>query len=308
MIRNYRVDHVAQVVDDLEPWVRWLTDVFGFRVTHRWQDHGLGYRGMRMSTPGIRPHSWVVMEAEGSSGHPGLHHVGIEVPDLPVAIAELERRRMKVRVLDPGRWVEVSLSPPEGGVGMLFWIRGPGAPGLPGEQPVDETVTSDGGSTVGIVAINHVCQAFRDRDHLAKWYAGLAGFVEVWRTPEGVYPDMADLVLSVPGSEMYWEIMSPRGEDSFVERFLEKNGPTGHHVTFQVGDWRQAVAACRARGVPTFGEESGVLDGAEWHHLFIHPRDAAGTLVQLFWESHPGVWIRSKHVAPVEMGVKSSWI
>lgn len=306
-MRIYRVDHVAQVVDDLAAQIRSLTTVFGFRVTHRWHDPDAGYRGARLSVPGTRGHSWVVMEPDGSEalvpswyerngGRPGLHHVGVEVLDLPATLAELKERGVGTTVLDPERWVEASLSPPGHGAGMLFWLRGPGRAGLPGEERARDRQPHDDRGTVDVVAVNHVCQAFPDRDKLAAWYSELAGFVELWRTPEGQYPDMADCVLGIPGSAIFWEIMSPRGPDSFVDRYLGKKGPVGHHVTLQVGDWDRAIAACAAHGIPTFGVESGTVDGAEWKHLFIHPRDAAGTLLQLFWEGAEGVWVRSKHV------------
>src|SRR5690606_28183762 len=69
----------------------------------------------------------------------------------------------------------------------------------PSSSPANGRAALDGPS-LGIVALDHVCQAFPDRDELARWYRDLAGFVQVWRTPEGAYPDMADLVLNIPGS------------------------------------------------------------------------------------------------------------
>lgn len=297
MIRTYRIDHIAQVVDNHDAQVEVMTDVFGFTATHSW--HGNGFRGTRLAVPGNRGHSWVVMHAE--DGGTGIHHVAIEVPDLAAAQAELGRRGVGVEVLEEGRWIAASLSPPAHQPGLPVWIRGPQAPGLPGESPL-RTETPHPEGTVGITAINHVCQAFADRDELSSWLTDLAGFVEVWRTPDGTYPDMADLVLSIPGSEIYWEIMSPVGDGSFVERFLGRQGPVGHHVTFEVADWEHALTVCEQREVPIFGVEEGFVDDARWKHLFIRPQYTAGTLVQLFWESRPGVWVRSKHVAPVEKG------
>jgi methylmalonyl-CoA/ethylmalonyl-CoA epimerase len=56
----------------------------------------------------------------------------------------------------------------------------------------------------------------------------------------------------------------PRGEDSFIEKFLSRNGAAAHHVTFQVAEWDTALAACEHHGVPTFDDEEGVTDGAAW--------------------------------------------
>jgi methylmalonyl-CoA/ethylmalonyl-CoA epimerase len=91
----------------------------------------------------------------------------------------------------------------------------------------------------------------------------------------------------------------PRGEDSFIDKFLARNGAAAHHVTFQVADWDSALAACEHHEIPTFDTEEGVTDGARWRHTFIHPKQTGGVLVQLFWEQRPGVWVRSDKIPPV---------
>jgi methylmalonyl-CoA/ethylmalonyl-CoA epimerase len=317
-VRVYRVDHVAQVVDDLASQRVRLTTAFGFSATHEWHDAALGYRGARLTVPGSRGHSWVLMEPDGTEslvpswyaeagGRPGLHHVGMEVTDLPATLAALEAQGIRAETLDSGRWAQVSLSSTKRAPGMLFWLRGPGRAGLPAEQRVSSPRVVDDRATVGITAINHISQASADCDELARRYSEVAGFVELWRTPEGQYPDLADCVLAVPGSAILLEILSPRGDNSFVDRFLHSRGPVGHHVTFQVEDWDRAVAACRTHGLRLFGAESGTVDGAEWNHAFIDPRDMAGTLLQLFWESEEGVWVRSKHVSATRRDLKAEW-
>ena len=199
----------------------------------------------------------------------------------------------------PGRWLEASLSPPEHGPGVLWRLRGPGSLDMCGDTSGTEAPPgSPDGPPLGVVALDHVCQAFPDRDALARWYHGLAGFVQVWRTPEDEHPDMADLVLNIPGSTICWEVITSRGEDSFIDRFLERSGPAAHHVTFEVDDWDKAMAACEHHGTPTFDDEEGVTDGAAWKHTFIHPKHTGGVLVQLFWEERPGVWGRSDKIPP----------
>lgn len=107
---------------------------------------------------------------------------------------------------------------------------------------------------------------------------------------------MADLVMNIPGSAICWEIIMPRGEDSFIDRFLERSGAAAHHVTFEVADWDQAMRACEHHETPTFGENDGSTDGAAWKDVFIHPKHTGGVLVQLFWEERPGVWVRSDKI------------
>ena len=301
----YRIDHVAQAVPELEPQVAKLANVFGFRLTHRWDNSSLGLRGARLEVPG--GHVWQVLAPTGAGtlqtwldehgGRPGLHHVGVEVPDLDAAVSEMDEHGIKVTDGVPGKWVEASLSPPSHGAGVLFRLRGPGTLTMTGEEaavPVPASVVD--GPTLGITDLDHICQAFLDRDELAAWYADLLGFVEVWRTPDDEHPDMADLVLNVPGSSICWEVIAPRGEGSFIEKFFSRNGPAAHHVTFQVASWEAVTDAARFHDLPLFDEEEGVTDGARWRHVFVHPKHTGGVLVQLFWEEHPGVWVRSDKV------------
>ncbi|HEY0453827.1 VOC family protein [Actinophytocola sp.] len=310
-MRIYRIDHVAQLVPDLDAQVSLLSTVFGFRPVERWDNPVAGTRGVRLDIPGSSGHTWLVLSpTDGSSplrtwldehgGRPGLHHVGVEVPDLDATLSELSSLGIKLTDGMPGRWAEASLSPPEHGPGVLFRMRGPGTLAMCGDdRPTPVSPDTVDGPTVGVVALDHICQAFLDRDELARWYADLAGFVQVWRTAEDEHPDMADLVLNVPGSSICWEVIMPRGKDSFIEKFFARNGAAAHHVTFQVADWDAALAALAFHDVPTFDEESGVTDGAAWKHTFVHPKQTGGVLVQLFWEERPGVWVRSDKIPPV---------
>lgn len=308
-MRIYRIDHVAQVTPDLDAQSALLERLFGFRRTLSWDNPGQGVRGVRLAIPGSwgqvwevlapsgSPDSWVQAALDANGGRGGFHHVAAEVPDLAAARAEIEG--LGIEVSEGNGWIEAVLTPPKAGGGVPFRLRGPGGLALCGDETaVPARSQPPDGPDLGIVMLDHVCQAFGDRDELARWYAELAGFVQVWRTPIDELPDMADLVLNIPGSATCWEVIMPRGEDSFIDRFLAKNGPAVHHVTFQVADWDAALAACEHHEIPTFDEETGVTDGAAWKHRFIHPKYTGGVLVQLFWEERPGVWVRSDKIAP----------
>lgn len=310
MLEIYRVDHLAQVTTDLASQVELMEGLFGFRTLRTWESPDDQCRGARLAAGS--GHHWEVLAPTTSDaplqsfmddrgGRPGLHHVGVEVPDLEAARTELEARGVKPVDGPGGGWIEASLSPPDKGTGVRFRLNGPG------QHPVcgDDHRTAPSGASpdpdapsLGIVGIDHVCQAFADRDELAAWYADLAGFVQVWRTPLDEHPDMADLVLNVPGSSICWEVIMPRGEESFIERFLDRSGPDAHHVTMEVADWDRAMQACEHHGVEPFGSNEGTTDGAEWKDTFLHPKQTGGVLVQLFWEQRPGVWVRSDKIPP----------
>ncbi|MFI7120159.1 VOC family protein [Amycolatopsis sp. NPDC049868] len=310
MLRIYRIAHIAVVTHDLAWQTALMANVFGFRPLRTWDNRREGVQGVSMAVPGAHGQYWVVLapsdqdsplrewlDERGDRG--GVHHVGAEVPDLEEAVLELERHGLKITDSVPGRWVEASLSPPQHKPGVLWRLRGPGHLAMVGDDDATAVPsTTAEGPTLGIVSIDHICQAFHDRDELAGWYEGLADFVQIWRTPDDEIPDMADLVLNIPGSTICWEVITGRGEDSFVDRFLARNGPAVHHVTFEVSDWDDAMAACEAHLVPTFGLDEGVKDGAAWKHTFIHPKHTGGVLVQLFWEAEPGVWVRSDKIPP----------
>ena len=308
MMRIYRIDHVAQVTADLDGQVALLRDVFGFRPTRHWTNAEQGVAGVRLAVPGTPDQDWVVLAPCGENspiqstldaqkGRPGFHHVGAEVPDLDAVRAELDKRGLAYTDSGHG-WIEASLTPPEQGPGVRFRLRGPGSLALVGDERSEPVIDNAGvaESAVGILTMDHICQAYPDREALAAWYADLAGFVPIWKTPIDELPDMADLVLNIPGSSVCWEIIMPRGEDSFIDRFLAKNGTSVHHITFQVGDWDAARAALARHGIEPFDEEQGVTDGAAWKHTFVHPKQTGGVLVQLFWEERPGVWVRSDKI------------
>ena len=77
----------------------------------------------------------------------------------------------------------------------------------------------------------------------------------------------------MPGrSGVGWEVMAPRGDDSFLHRFLAgAQGPGLHHVAFQVDDLDAAMAELRTQGIEPFGTET-----AEEHNdravTYLHPR------------------------------------
>jgi 4-hydroxyphenylpyruvate dioxygenase-like putative hemolysin len=287
VLQIYRIDHIGQSVPELNPQIERLEGLFGFRRPSGWRPAG---EGLRFAIPGSRGQYWELHETTEPRG--GLHHVGVEVPDLAAALAELAQRGLKPVAGESGAWADISLTPPEHAPGVLFRLRGPGRHGTVDPTPYEPSAEPN----LGIVALDHVCQAFPDREELARWYADLAGFVPIWRTPIDEHPDMADLVMNIPGSSICWEIIMPRGEDSFIQRFLERSGAAAHHVTFEVADWDQAMAACRHHDTPTFGDNEGSTDGAAWRDAFIHPKHTGGVLVQLFWEERPGVWVRSDKI------------
>jgi hypothetical protein len=71
-------------------------------------------------------------------------------------------------------------------------------------------------------------------------------------------------------------------ENDFLRRFLDRNGPGPHHLTFTIPQFEVALEQAAAAGYPPIGIDAS--DPA-WKEAFLHPKDAPGVVVQLA-ESH----------------------
>ena len=90
---------------------------------------------------------------------------------------------------------------------------------------------------------------------------------------------------------MRLEVLEPHavGRSDFLRRFLDRNGPGPHHLTFKVGDLSAALAAADAAGLSPVGVD---LRDPDWKEAFLHPKQAHGVVVQLAeasggWTSPP---------------------
>lgn len=98
-------------------------------------------------------------------------------------------------------------------------------------------------------------------------------------------------VSQVPGTDIEFEVIEPAGPTSFVQKFLDENGPGLHHITLEVHDLEQACAELEKQGIKPFG---GITDDGSWRITYIHPKDSGGILWQLFVPKRkPGVVDRS---------------
>jgi catechol 2,3-dioxygenase-like lactoylglutathione lyase family enzyme len=89
------------------------------------------------------------------------------------------------------------------------------------------------------------------------------------------------------------EILMPNDVEAndFLQRFLTRNGPGPHHLTFKVPDLAVALDRVTRAGFEPIGV---VRRDPEWMEGFIHPKQASGVVVQLAqalngWTSPPPV-------------------
>jgi len=78
------------------------------------------------------------------------------------------------------------------------------------------------------------------------------------------------------------ELLEPLGENSPIEKFLEKN-PTGgmHHLCYEVADIILARNRLVALGARILGDGEPKIGAHDKPVLFLHPKDFAGTLIEI---------------------------
>jgi hypothetical protein len=115
----------------------------------------------------------------------------------------------------------------------------------------------------------------------------------------GIGYGFANYQVEYPGLRL--EVLRPAGieENDFLRRFLDRNGPGPHHLTYKVGDIEAAITAVEEAGYRPVGVN---LADPFWKEAFLHPRDIPGVVVQLAWTSnqwdaeYPEGWPRRRTV------------
>jgi methylmalonyl-CoA/ethylmalonyl-CoA epimerase len=83
----------------------------------------------------------------------------------------------------------------------------------------------------------------------------------------------------LPIGESHFELLEPTEPSSVIARFLETRKGI-HHVCVEVDDIQAALDALKARGVSLLDETPRVGAGG-CRVAFVHPRSAAGVLLEL---------------------------
>jgi len=85
------------------------------------------------------------------------------------------------------------------------------------------------------------------------------------------------------------ELLEPNrvAENDFLRRFLDRHGPGVHHLTFKVHDIAATLAALDRAGFHPVGVDTA---DPTWKEAFVHPKEAAGVVVQVA-EAVGGAWV-----------------
>jgi methylmalonyl-CoA/ethylmalonyl-CoA epimerase len=137
------------------------------------------------------------------------------------------------------------------------------------------------------IDLDHVAIAVEDQAQVWPRYAGeLAGG---WVSGGESLGFNAGQLRFANGMKL--EVLQPANVhlNDFLRRFLDRNGPSPHHLTYKVRDIHEGLAAAEAAG---YRPVNAQLDDPDWKEAFLHPKDAPGVVVQLAqasgsWQSPP---------------------
>lgn len=125
--------------------------------------------------------------------------------------------------------------------------------------------------------IHHVAIAVESLDDT------IAGYETLYNvTPESreVVEDqgVSEAMIAIGGS--YVQLLEPLTPESPVGRFLSRNGEGLHHIAFAVNNIEDALLHLKENGA-TLIDESPRLGGGGNMIAFVHPKELAGTLIEL---------------------------
>lgn len=128
-----------------------------------------------------------------------------------------------------------------------------------------------------LLNIDHTAIAVRDLDATLAGYADRYGVEPLYREvveAQGVEEAM------IPIGGSFLQILQPLSPDTPVGRFLDREGEGLHHVAFAVVDIDAALEHLAGIGTPLVDRHPR-LGGRGARIAFVHPKDLAGTLVEL---------------------------
>lgn len=95
-------------------------------------------------------------------------------------------------------------------------------------------------------------------------------------------PDHGVTVVFVDLPNASIELLEPLGENSPIAAFLERNPSGGmHHVCYEVDDLHAAMERLHGEGTRILGDGHPKIGAHGNPVIFLHPKDFAGTLVEL---------------------------
>lgn len=135
------------------------------------------------------------------------------------------------------------------------------------------------------IHLDHIAVAMEDRrDGRLRYAAGLGGQWVGGGPDPGFWSEQVRFA-----NGMKIEILEPIDVDQndFLRRFLDRNGPGPHHMTFKVANIVRALEQVEAAG---YSAVSVNLSNPGWKEAFLHPKSAPGIVLQLAQSDEGDDW------------------
>ena len=126
--------------------------------------------------------------------------------------------------------------------------------------------------------LNHVAIAVVDLEAEAARYRDILGAAVSSPQP---LPEHGVTVVFVDLPNTRVELLTPLGDHSPIAVFLARTGGGMHHVCYEVGDIVAARDCLVAAGTRVLGSGEPRIGAHGKPVLFLHPKDFAGTLIEL---------------------------
>lgn len=127
--------------------------------------------------------------------------------------------------------------------------------------------------------LNHVAIVVPDLAWAAALYRDVLG-AEVSAPVPLPEHGVTTVFVSLPNAKI--ELLAPLGENSPIASFLERNPAGGmHHLCYEVADIHAARDRLIASGARVLGNGEPSIGAHGKPVLFLHPKDFAGTLIEL---------------------------
>jgi len=127
--------------------------------------------------------------------------------------------------------------------------------------------------------LNHIAIATANLDEATKTYANILG-VKISASLDQFEHGVRVVFIELPNTKI--ELLEPLGENSPIEKFLEKNKNGGvHHICFEVDDIDHAILRLKKDGATVLGDGKAKIGAHGKPVIFLHPKDFNGTLIEL---------------------------
>ena len=127
--------------------------------------------------------------------------------------------------------------------------------------------------------LNHIAIATPSLDDATKTYKDMLG-VKISDPVDQIDHGVKVVFIELPNTKI--ELLEPLGENSPIEKFLDKNKKGGvHHICFEVEDIDSAIMRLKRDGAAILGDGKAKIGAHGKPVIFLHPKDFNGTLIEL---------------------------